>query len=64
MEPVSTMSTLLTNIGSIVTSAVGWMQSFITAITATGSEILLLAILLPFVGLGIGLLKRLLSVRA
>lgn len=64
MEPTSTMASLLTNIGSIVTSAVGWLQTFITTITATGNEILLLAILLPFVGLGIGLLKRLLSVRA
>lgn len=63
-DPVSTMSTLITNISSVVTAAIGWVGDFITCITASGHELLLLAVLLPFVGLGLGLLKRLLSVRA
>ena len=32
-EPVSTMSALLTSIGSVVTAAVTWMSDFATAIT-------------------------------
>lgn len=56
------MSAILSNVSSIVTAAIGWMGDFVTAITATGNELLLLFVIVPFVGLGIGLLKRLISV--
>lgn len=56
------MSTLLTSAGSIVTEAVGWMGDFLVTITAAGNEVLLLFTLLPLVGLGAGLLKRMLRV--
>lgn len=56
------MSTLITTVGSIVTAAAGWVSTFVGTITASGNEILQLFILLPLVGLGIGLLKRLIKV--
>lgn len=56
------MADIITAVGSIVTGAVSWMGSFIGTITAAGNEILLLFVLLPIVGLGIGLLKRMLHV--
>lgn len=58
------MSSLLTNIGSIITAAFGWVTQAVTTITASGNELLLLSCVISFVGLGISLLKRLLSVRA
>lgn len=56
------MATILTNVGSIVTAAIGWMGDFVSAITSTGNELILLFVVIPVVGLGIGLLKRLISV--
>ena len=58
MDPV-TISSLLTNISSIVTAAVGWMQSAATAIA--GNPVALLFILLPLMGVGIGLFKRIIN---
>lgn len=58
------MSTLLTNVSSFVTSAVGWMGDFLAEITADTSGILVtFCVALPLVGLGIGLLRRLIHVR-
>lgn len=56
------MSTILTAVSSIVTAAIGWMGDFVSAITSTGNELILLFVVIPVVGLGIGLLKRLISV--
>ena len=58
------MSTLLTNVGTILTSAVGWVTTCINCINASGNELLLLAVILPFVGYGVHLLKMLLSAKA
>lgn len=61
-----TVSTALTdiiaNVTAIVTAAVGWIGSFAGVFTTSGNEILLVFIALPMVGLGVGLLKRLISV--
>lgn len=54
------MSTILTNVGSIVTASVGWVGQFVDMIT--GNDLLLMFALVPIVGLGVGLLKRLFSV--
>lgn len=54
------MSAILQNITSIVTSAISWIGSYVGVITASGNEFLMLFILVPMVGLGIGLFKRLL----
>jgi hypothetical protein len=62
MMEVKFMATILTSVGNVVTSAVGWMGSFLATITAPGNEILLLFTLLPIVGLGIGLVRRMIHV--
>lgn len=56
MEAV-TISTILTDVGSIVTSGVTWIGSFVGAIT--GNPLILMFVITSFVGLGIGLIKRL-----
>lgn len=57
------MATIITAITSVVTAAVGWLTTYVGAITASGNEVLLLMVVaVPLVGLGVGLLKRLLRV--
>lgn len=50
------MATLISAITDIATAAVGWMQSAGTAIAA--NPLALLFILLPMMGAGIGLFRR------
>lgn len=58
------MSTLLANVTTFVTSAISWMGQFLSEITSDTSGVLVtFVVALPLVGLGIGLLKRLISVR-
>lgn len=58
------MTAILTSVGSFVTEAISWMGEFVTSITATGNEILLLFVVcVPLVGLGVGLLNRLIHTR-
>ena len=49
---------LLSNVGSVVTSAVGWMGSYLHTITTAGNEVLLLITDIQIVGVGIGLDRR------
>lgn len=58
------MSAIITNVTSLVTAAFGWVTTAVQTITASGNELLLMAVILPFVGLGIGLLRRLFGTRA
>lgn len=51
------MSAILTDVTSIVTSAITWVTSFVGAITA--NPLILMFVLISFVGLGVGLLRRL-----
>lgn len=65
MTPVTGMAALISAIGSFVTGAISWMGEYVSAITASGNEVLLLAVVcVPLVGLGAGLVKRLVSIRA
>lgn len=66
MDPiVATAPTFFTTVGDLVTAAIGWMGDFLTEITSDTSGILMtFCVALPLVGLGVSLLKRLLSVRA
>ena len=70
------MSAIITAIGQLVTGAIGWMQAFLysitggtigtgnDAVTYTGSPLLMVFVVaLPLVGLGIGLLSRLIKTR-
>ena len=53
------MASILTDIGSIVSVAVSWMTTAATAITS--NDLALLFILLPLMGVGIGLFKRIIN---
>ena len=58
-----TVASLLTSIGSVFTSAIGWVGT--VASTIAGEPILLLAwVAVPMCGLGVGMFKRLLSAKA
>lgn len=56
LSEVSAMDSLISNISSLVTAGVGWVGEFVTKIT--GTPLLLLFVVTPFVGLGIGLIRR------
>lgn len=53
------MANIISSIGSLVTGAISWVTSFVGALTAEGNELLLIFVLVAFVGLGVGLIKRL-----
>ena len=58
-----TISSLLGDIGSVFTAAIGWVGK--VAETIAGKPILLIAcVAIPLCGLGVGMFKRLLSARA
>lgn len=50
-----TLSSLLADVGSILTAAVGWVSSVVTAIV--GEPLLLLFVLMAFVGYGVHLYR-------
>lgn len=51
------MSTLVGDVGTIVTAAVGWIGEYVGAITE--NPLILMFVLVAFVGLGVGLINRL-----
>lgn len=53
----ATMSTILTDVGSIVTQAITWIGDFAGAITS--NPIIEMFVITSFVGLGVGLIRRL-----
>lgn len=55
-----TIASLIGNVGDIFEAAVGWVGDVAT--TITGNPLLLIFAIIPLVGLGVGLFKRLLSV--
>lgn len=50
------MAEILTQAGLLVTEAIGWLTEFVTVIVA--QPLLLLFVVTSFVGLGIGLIRR------
>ena len=61
METETTaMGTLLTTIGEVFTSAVGWVCT--VADTIAGNPILLIGVVMGFIGVGVGLFRRMLNV--
>lgn len=56
------MASIIATIGNIVTGVVSWVGSYLGMIVAEGNEILLLFVLIPIVGLGVGILSRLFRV--
>lgn len=55
------MADAIAAVTAVVTATVGWITSYMGAITAEGNELLLVFFALPLVGLGIGAIKRLVS---
>lgn len=51
------MSDILTNVGLIVTQGVTWVGSYVGAITA--NPLIEMFVIVSFVGLGVGLIRRL-----
>ena len=52
-----TLAAIISDIGSLVTSSVTWIGSFVGAITS--NPLILMFVIVGFVGLGVGLIKRL-----
>lgn len=57
----TSVATLVDDAGNIVTTALGWVGNVVT--TVTGNPLILLFVILPLVGLGIGLFRRLINVQ-
>lgn len=64
------MSAIISEVGSLVTAAVGWIGDYAGLFTASAGEggglanpILLIGIVLAVAGFGVGLLKRLITVK-
>lgn len=51
------MADILSNVTLFVTEAISWISSFVTTITS--QPLLLMFVIVSFVGLGVGLIKRL-----
>ena len=59
-EATTTVATIVSNVTSLVTEAVKWVGSFAGAITS--NPLILTFVIVAFVGLGVGLIKRLVRV--
>lgn len=57
---VMTMETVISTIGTVFNGALGWAST--VADTVTGTPLLLFGVVLGFIGIGVGLFKRLLNV--
>lgn len=55
-----TMATLLTTVTDVFTAAVGWVGT--VASTIAGEPLLLIGCVLGFIGIGVGLFKRMFNV--
>lgn len=51
------IATILSNVTSLVTEAIKWVGSFVGAITS--NPLILMFVIVAFVGLGVGLIRRL-----
>ena len=57
-----TMASIIESVSTLVTASIGWMGDFLTEITSS-PVLTIFCIAVPLVGLGVGLLKRLIGVR-
>lgn len=55
-----TIATIVGNVTTFVTEAIKWVGSFVGAITS--NPLILMFVIVAFVGLGVGLIKRLVRV--
>ena len=54
-----TIATVISSVTAFVNEAITWVGSFVTAITS--NPLLLMFVIVAFVGLGVGLIRRLIS---
>lgn len=59
-ETAVTIATIVGNVTTLITEAVKWVGSFVGAITS--NPLILMFVIVAFVGLGVGLIKRLVRV--
>jgi len=59
-EVTMTLATLLSNIGDVFTTVIGWVSTVATTVAA--NPLLLIGCIVGFVGLGVGMFRRLLHV--
>lgn len=64
MNTPSVMSTIIGYISDLVTASVSWITTTVGAFTASGNELLLFSAIVGFVGIGIGLCKRIFRIKA
>ena len=57
--PEVTIATIAEQVTAFVTAAISWVGSFASAIVA--NPLILMFVIVAFVGLGVGLLRRLMS---
>lgn len=55
----ASVSTILTDVGTVVTQAMSWAGNVVTFITS--NPLIMVFVALPLVGLGVGLIKRMIS---
>lgn len=55
-----TLAEIVAQVGSVFTAGIGWVSD--VASTVVGNPIILLFCVIPLVGLGVGLFKRLINV--
>lgn len=53
------MASIITEVSALVTAAVGWIGDYVGAITS--NPLLLMFVVIAFVGLGVGLIRRIIS---
>lgn len=53
----SGMSAIIADVNSLVTAAIGWVGDYVGAVT--GNPLILMFVIVAFVGLGVGLIRRL-----
>lgn len=61
MESTTTVATIVGNAGDIVTKGLSWVTQVVGLVTS--NPLLLMFVILPLVGLGIGLFRRLINVQ-
>ena len=59
MEGGTTVSTILGSVSEIVTAAIGWVEDVVSVVVS--QPLILLFVCIPLVGLGIGMLRRMIS---
>lgn len=61
MSETVNLASILTSVGSVVSSAVDWMGDIVSFVTS--NPLVLLFVTISLVGLGVGLLSRVLGLR-